>query len=208
LPIDIKKVKDNIEKTVKWLGYTKIALKVGINGFDLDVKSLAGVVLNLLDGPMQRLESEIISTYTKLRTEVTKPLIDLLNQFSKDPDTECLPIEKLGESIMNIIEGYDTKFKQAITDFFKLSKYTDSMQSTHYNGLSKKESLRKTYKVIDVIEQKLSQVLLNIDNFPVSAVDTWVVFIIESAGWDYSYDAVTDKITRGLSLDCGSGSSE
>lgn len=200
---DIRKVKAGVDQYIKYIEGVKVGLSFLNNGYDLDLKGLLGQFLTILQGPITLLENMIISTYTQLKTTALQPVTDFLTRMAKDPDTQCLPIEALGEQLMNVINGYDQKFKDAMLDFFKLSKYMGNIGSKHITIIKDKKKVKSLYQVVCKIQDILTYISNNLDNFPIGKIESMITQSVKDNGWDWVYDSATDTVTRLVKLDCG-----
>lgn len=202
---DIQKLKENVDGIIKDLKYVKVGLHYLMNGINIDLKSILGQILQLLEGPLNVVQNLIITTYTKLKAEATDPIFDWMKKMGEDPDTECLPFEQLGEVLAEALTSFDEKFRQAVLDLFKFTHLLDGMQEIHIAGISKKQGLRAVYQVIDKIVESLEGISKNLENFPVNSVEKMILELMKTNGWDYVYDAGQKKVVQMLSLNCEGG---
>jgi len=196
--LDTNDIKSNLDQSISQLKSIRVLLRAKIFDMGILAKSPMGILLQILEGPINELQSTILRVYSDMKSRITSPVMDWLYHMSNDEHIECNPYEVFAEMVLDVVDEVDGKFKRHIMDLFKLTKQINGVGSDFLSQVKEKSKIRDTYQVLDKLIQGLENVRNNLDNLQVNSLDELARRIIKSNGWDISYDKVSRTIRSTL----------
>lgn len=201
---DLAVAKIKIKNYVSELRAITSLLKISIMDAGYVIPGILSQLLQLLQGPLSATQNAILSCYREAMNEIVQPALNWLDSISSDPDTECIPVEVIGDTLMDAAMGVSHKFEQAVVDIFKFSKLLETLNARINSSLTNKQRQRAFHEVIEKIADYLEKAASFIEDFPIEeGIDEVAAQLIRQHGWDLTYNSMSRNVQQILNINCG-----
>ncbi len=137
------------------IGSIRKILRLASVSFEFTTQDIIGIALSILAPFVRTATNQVLSYISKQKAELMRPVFTWLSKAYEDPLFSLLPLDRLATTIMDVVDGIEAKFNDAVLDCYRLTQSRSIVLSNKLDILEKRDWLTKVIDVLDKFEQAL-----------------------------------------------------